>query len=676
MTRLFLCLLPFLWTSLARAEAPAYHWPLDTRPALTSTFGEYRNGRFHAGVDLKTWGQEGFPVRAVGDGHVARIRTSPWGYGRVIHQKLRDGRTALYAHLSGFAPRLAAPVEAEQDRKGFYSVDISFEAGQLPVQRGEVIGFSGSSGVGMPHLHFELRDEAERPINALEHGFSVADTLAPTIRALALIPLTPSALVNGGHDPKPFPASPVQTPVQIHGQIGVAADVFDQADASAAENRLAPYRLRLFVDGAEAFVATYSSFSYADNHLVDLDRNFALARRGAGRFHNLYRAKGNRLPLYGPYREGDGVLLAGVETDGHGIALEPGPHLLRVQAEDIHGNRSEAEVEVLADASPEMRGFQAATGRDTLPPPAEARETGGDSITCTPSLYPDFALLRVAAGRVLNAPPQVSAAWPNGREEALTVRQVAPLTFEAVLRFDPDASGGVTLAVNGQRALTLTQQTVTREAGGVIRSDDGMAEARFEPGRVYTPLFARAEPVRAEARPDLPLVGNAYRFTPDDVPFDGKASLTLRVPPGFDRPRRLGLYRRTDSGPWRFVDNRVDAEAGAVSGEVGAFSTFGLLLDETPPVIADLNPVDGSKGVDRQPLLSAVIRDAGSGIWREEDIALTLDGKRLMAVYDPDGELVAARPRKPLRPGKHRLEVTVRDICGNEARASSAFVVR
>jgi len=260
-----LALLP----GLARAEEPAYHWPLSARPALTSTFGEYRTGHPHAGLDLKTWGQEGFPVFAVDDGEVFRVTASPWSYGRAIYVKLRDGRTALYAHLSAFAPPIAGRVETEQERRGAYSVNLFLNAGEISVKRGQIIGFSGSSGVGMPHLHFELWDAAERRVNPLEYGFRVVDTIPPVIQALALAPLNASSLVEGGHDPYPLKVQWDQSrgcylppkPVLVHGLVGVAADVFDQADSSASTNRLAPYRLTLRVDGAEAFQTTYSAFS-------------------------------------------------------------------------------------------------------------------------------------------------------------------------------------------------------------------------------------------------------------------------------------------------------------------------------------------------------------------------------------------------------------------------------
>ena len=61
------------------AQAESLIWPLRLAPALSSTFGESRSRAFHAGIDLKTWGETGHPVQALADGYIWRVRTSPWG---------------------------------------------------------------------------------------------------------------------------------------------------------------------------------------------------------------------------------------------------------------------------------------------------------------------------------------------------------------------------------------------------------------------------------------------------------------------------------------------------------------------------------------------------------------------------------------------------------------------
>jgi len=55
--------------------------PLDIPLVLSGNFGEFRGNHFHTGLDFKTQGREGFPVFAVADGVVTRVKVSPWGYG-------------------------------------------------------------------------------------------------------------------------------------------------------------------------------------------------------------------------------------------------------------------------------------------------------------------------------------------------------------------------------------------------------------------------------------------------------------------------------------------------------------------------------------------------------------------------------------------------------------------
>ena len=114
-----------------RAEPAPLRWPLDLKPAaLTSTFGETRGSSFHAGVDLKTWGRTGYPVHAVADGWVQRLRTSPWGYGRALYQRLDDGRLVVYAHLERFFEPASKRIRAEQRRTRQYTVDLWLKEGR------------------------------------------------------------------------------------------------------------------------------------------------------------------------------------------------------------------------------------------------------------------------------------------------------------------------------------------------------------------------------------------------------------------------------------------------------------------------------------------------------------------------------------------------------------------
>jgi hypothetical protein len=100
------------------------------------------NGRLHEGVDIAA--DFGAPVVAAADGVVTRAGHSD-SYGRFVEIEHAEGLTTLYAHMGGVADGL---------RPG------------LPVKVGHTVGRVGSSGTSTgPHLHFEIRDSRDRPLN-------------------------------------------------------------------------------------------------------------------------------------------------------------------------------------------------------------------------------------------------------------------------------------------------------------------------------------------------------------------------------------------------------------------------------------------------------------------------------------------------------------------------------
>jgi len=99
------------------------------------------------------------------------------------------------------------------------------------------------------------------------------------------------------------------------------------------------------------------------------------------------------------------------------------------------------------------------------------------------------------------------------------------------------------------------------------------------------------------------------------------------------------------------------------------------LVDDVPPEISGLRPSNGQVVTERRPKVLATIRDVSSGIWREEDIEMYVGSEKLIVEYDPEEDLIFARPRKPLAVGPHQIRVVIRDICGNEAMQVHSFVV-
>ncbi|NBR83208.1 MAG: M23 family metallopeptidase [Flavobacteriia bacterium] len=155
--RLSLTYLGILFVVLSSGQS--LPWPMDIPPLLSGTFGELRSGHFHAGVDIKTQGKEGQAVRSIWQGHVSRIKVSPYGYGHALYIDHPNGKTTVYAHLQRFEEDIQAYVRSLQYKKRSFAIDVHVPKGKLPIDSAAIIGRSGNSGSsGGPHLHFELRD--------------------------------------------------------------------------------------------------------------------------------------------------------------------------------------------------------------------------------------------------------------------------------------------------------------------------------------------------------------------------------------------------------------------------------------------------------------------------------------------------------------------------------------
>ena len=271
--------------SAEAVRAPQYFPPLDHPPLatplrLSSSFGEYRPGHFHAGLDFATGGQVGLAVYASLPGRVVRVRASGIGYGRSVYLQADDGLLLVYAHLDAFDEPLASYVAAVQDSAGEYEQDLWPDPARFRLSAGQRLGWSGRSGTDEPHLHFEIRrgDVAYNPLLA---GVSVEDTVKPVIRRVALVPVRSRADASWEGRPQVLECTGRDTALIT----GLERLLVEAVDARAdGRFTLAPWRVALEGAGIEV-ECRFDSISWAEgmsevDFVYDRGRTLPAGRHG------------------------------------------------------------------------------------------------------------------------------------------------------------------------------------------------------------------------------------------------------------------------------------------------------------------------------------------------------------------------------------------------------------
>jgi len=723
---LFLFIL-FLFSNLYADLGKNYLWPTNASEYMTSSFCEYRPGHYHSAIDIKTWNQEGYPCYAIENGTIYKIRISPFGYGKVIYLKLDDGNFAVYAHLQKFNDKIENEIRKKQIENKRYT--LNWNPTDWRVKKGDIIAYSGQTGIGVPHLHFEIRDQQERPMNPLHYYDNIKDNKPPILKSLIAIPLLKKSKINGSIKSQEFPLSNIskniyiiKSPIKSMGRIGLAIEGYDKAND--VHNKFAFYKTTLFVDGKEHFDLKYDFFDFAITNQVDVEIFYPQRAVNKKVFHKLYIDSFNELPFY-DRTLGDGKIFTGKSEIPFKVEVSDfWGNTSYILGNLLPGNIEPAKMKLmnklnnlaylqldLPRSLKDLKFFSSIDNRvwknvnyfEVL----ERKFSTNHQTMLVKITLNDSAdkYIKTSVLTAKNEPIETSATFETERNSNVNLN-IENLGKYIVLQFSSIKDmAGMKLALKSEmNNHNILPRIINNYYEEVIDAD------YFKDGKLKVELFNQQSlfvDTTLNYFPILPKQIQHYSFYSDSCQiFTGVESVYDTMLFGVDLSKidsfpteipilspifhlnsspqvlKRGIelkikYDSTVISPDQLGLYQVNGENGIslVSNKVdslnnyvsGRTKSFGkfIIAADTIAPLLDLEFPTDGQQLQKLDIIKFTALDELSGIGRDKNLSITLDEQFVLPEWDPERDLIIGRPHWNIEAGEHEIIIRVVDVAGN-----------
>ncbi len=680
LTEFFVVLLSLFSSITVYANSDRYIWPIEIVGDISGNFGECRSDHFHAGLDIATNQQTGYKMYAIASGFVYRVKTSAGGYGKALYLKLDDGRYVVYAHCERFIQPIDQYVRQLQKKEGTYEIDYYVPENLFTFNQGDIVGFSGKSGDVAPHLHIELRNENEDPINILSHGLSLAepDTSIPVLFHLAIKPATYSSFVDNSLNQNIYPLTQVdestyliKRPISVWGKLGLKLSSIDYDNTG--QYRLAPYVTSLQIDGKTVYTVKLDRVSYKQDYhdtyyLYDRELKYMVSHNVSGDYMRLFTLPGANLincsksPTDGYLRCGDSTL------SGQDNFLANGDHDVAIHVADQAGNTATVKCTLRVEYPAIIaQAMGAASGTSSIPLQISPQIIMYDdffSILLSSNRQPDRLPDITIENRIVKMEPKQVLIRSNTVMEYVFVPEKA-FSGISIMNIAYDETAGNKKILKRSFPLTYipAQSTPSLVEFKVV-------DLRFQSThRAIVPFIEAIQDTPEQKRVSLKKLSATYHIRPNGFQLRNPATIQFKITQKI--PGIAALFEWIDNR-WRLLYPIDTPEKNVVAAKINHLSTYAVFSDSQPPKLTFISPQQRNTRMVPGDTIVCKAEDDGVGI-AYKYISMTVSDIKVPAEYNFDSSSISYTIDDTLPTGSNEVIVSARDRLGNTQTISTTI---
>jgi hypothetical protein len=353
MKKILIVILTMLIMSNINAQQEAFDefmLPVNFPIQLSGNFSEPRATHFHSGIDIRTY-TDGKPLYALADGYVSRILVSPYGYGHAIYIDYENGYRSVYGHLSAFAGEIATYVKNIQYEKESFRIDVNLSPLDIPVKKGQLVGYSGNTGQsGGPHLHFEIREAStDISLNTVGKYVKLTDNVPPEVSSVVIYPQSSTSSVSGTSKKQMISITKntassykLSAPVYAKGKIGIGIEYCDRMTNS--NNRYGAKQVDLLVNGKKTYTSIFDKVDFDKQSCKNSCFDFNYYVNDSKYVQKLFVEPNNDLDIYSNLTN-NGYLTIGANDSTK----------IQIKVTDFNGNVSNINFTILPDTASDIK---------------------------------------------------------------------------------------------------------------------------------------------------------------------------------------------------------------------------------------------------------------------------------------------------------------------------------